>query len=172
MEQLDEENHHDIHDEWLGRPEVRQQMREVCLSLMTDATVCMLQTCWHMLAVDACTHLFAQSDQITASRLHHDMRLMLMHRFFAFLTTSHCPMTEHIATLLDSTMAATRVWPYDCEKDTMHLDYVEWEVDELALCWWCRWGAWEQKTVSMAQTLTLSLTQSWATQTVALIKKL
>ena len=45
MEQLDEENHHDIHDEWLGRPEVRQQMREVCLSLMTDATVCMLQTC-------------------------------------------------------------------------------------------------------------------------------
>ena len=45
MEQLDEENHHDIHDEWLGRPEVRQQMREVCLSLMTHAVACMLQTC-------------------------------------------------------------------------------------------------------------------------------
>ena len=45
LEQFDEENHHDIHDEWLGRPEVRQQMREVCLSLMTHATVYMLQTC-------------------------------------------------------------------------------------------------------------------------------
>ncbi|KAA6419789.1 MAG: hypothetical protein FRX49_10322 [Trebouxia sp. A1-2] len=29
MEQLDEENHHDIHDEWLGSPEVRRQMCEV-----------------------------------------------------------------------------------------------------------------------------------------------
>ncbi len=45
MEQLDEENHDDIHDEWLGRPEVRRQMREVCLSLMTDAVACMLQMC-------------------------------------------------------------------------------------------------------------------------------
>ncbi len=100
MEQLDEENHHDIHDEWLGRPEVRQQMREVCLSLMTDAIVCML--CMHTL-------LFAQSGKLTASRLHYDMRLLHMHKLKGRLADSHCPMTDHIATLLGSTVPAISV---------------------------------------------------------------
>ena len=109
MEQLDEDNHHDIHDEWLGRPEVRQQMREVCLSLMTDSIVCMLQTCWHMVAADACTFLSDQLGRLTASRLHHDMRLLHMHILYAFLTDSHCPIQEHIATLLGSTVAAVSV---------------------------------------------------------------
>ena len=32
VEELDDENYHDIHDEWLGRPKVRRQMREVLLA--------------------------------------------------------------------------------------------------------------------------------------------
>lgn len=53
---------------------------DLCLPLMTDAIVRTLQTCLHLLAVDACMIQFAQSGMLTASRLHYDTRLLYMHK--------------------------------------------------------------------------------------------